>query len=64
MKASPSDPRNSHRIKQKGAERRLFTGTSMQPAVLAAIGTNIYWISLVLKLRHLLGKVDEQLAIG
>ena len=30
--------------------------------VLAAIGSNTYWISLVLKLRHLLG--DEQLAVS
>ena len=27
--------------------------------VLAAIGANVYWISLVLKLRHLLGSTDE-----
>jgi phosphatidylglycerophosphate synthase len=31
--------------------------------VLAAIGANIYWISLVLKLRHLLG-TDEEFAVS
>jgi phosphatidylglycerophosphate synthase len=30
--------------------------------VLAAIGANVYWVSLVLKMRHLLGPVDEQAA--
>jgi len=31
--------------------------------VLAAIGSNTYWISLVLKLRHLLGE-GEELAVS
>ena len=26
--------------------------------VLAAIGANVYWISLVMKMRHLLGSAD------
>ena len=30
--------------------------------VLAALGANIYWISLVLKLRHLLGGETETVA--
>ena len=30
--------------------------------VLAAIGSNTYWISLVLKLRHLLGHDTEAVA--
>jgi hypothetical protein len=30
--------------------------------VLAAIGANIYWLSLVMKLRHLLASREEQTA--